>query len=136
MLAIGPDLMPGQLHFHILQALVLHLIFPGLIRLALDGGDLPLNLNGDIVDTQKIIFRIFEFIERLSLLGFILCDARRLIKKHAPVFGARADDKVNFSLLDQRVSLSTDTGPHQQFLDIPKAHNVFIKKIFAFSRAK
>ena len=93
----------------------------GLRGLALERGEVALDLGDDVADAQQVLLRQLHLALGLLLPALELRDAGGLLDEEAAVLGLRAHDEADLALLDDRVRLRADAGPEEQIGDVPQA---------------
>src|SRR6185436_5418851 len=71
----------------------------------------------------------------LLLPALELRDAGGLFDEKATIFGLRADDEADLSLLDDRVRLRTDAGAEEEIGDVLQANLDFVDQVLAVAVA-
>ena len=90
----------------------------GLRRLALERGEVALDLGDDVADAQQVLLRELHLALGLLLPRLELGDAGGLLDEQAPVLGLGADDEADLALLDDRVRLRADAGAEEEIGDV------------------
>src|SRR5256885_322026 len=77
-----------------------------LASLTLQRTDLAFDFTHEVSDAHEILFRRFQFTQRLSLLSFVFGNASRFLKNHPAIFRFAGKDLSDVSLGHDAV-----TGP-------------------------
>ena len=111
------------------------LVTTGLGRLTLERADLPADLFDDILNTEQVRLRVFEFAERLFLLSLVFRYSRGFLKDRAAVFRPAAQDQVDLPLLHDRVGASAHARIHEKLVDIAQPARPLVEKILTLAVA-
>ena len=90
----------------------------GLVGLALQRPQLPVDLGGDVARALEVRVHAGELAQRALLALLVLEDAGGLLDERAAVLGARVQDLVETALADDRVRVAAEAGVVQQVLDV------------------
>ena len=105
------------------------------LRLLFQRSQLLFQLFQDIVHTGQVHPLFFKLAHREILPALELNDPGRLVKKLAPFLRLAAEDPVDLSLSDDRISFFTDTGIIEHFINIFQTARRPVDQIFAFPGA-
>ena len=111
------------------------LVTAGLGRLTLEGADLPADLFDDILHTEQVRLRVFEFAQRLFLLGLVFRYSRGFLKDRAAIFRPAAQDQIDLSLLHDRVGAAAHPRIHEELVDVAQPTWRLVEKILTLAVA-
>ena len=94
-----------------------------------------LQLRQYIVDADEILFLVFQLLLRRVFSSLEFHDARRFVEKFPAFFRFTAQNFVDLSLTDNRISFLTDTRIIKKFVDVFQAAYRAVNHIFAFTGA-
>ena len=106
----------------------------GLRGLALQGIHLARDFVEDVVEARQVQLGFFEARFGEALLRFELGDAGGFFDDRAAIGRLAAQDLSNTALFDDRVGLRSETGAHEDVLDIAQAAELAVEQVFAFAR--
>src|SRR5690606_17405150 len=90
----------------------------GLLRLALQRGEAPLDLAHDVADAEQVLPRGVHLLLGLLPARLVLRDAGRLLDDEPAVLGPGRHDLADLALLDDRVRLRADPRPEEEVGDV------------------
>ncbi len=106
-----------------------------LLGLALDGGDLPLDLAEHVGDAQQVLLRRLELALGLPASRLVLADARGLFDQDAAFFGAGGNDLRDAPLLDDGVAPGPDPGVPEEVEDVPQTAGDLVDQVLGLAAA-
>ena len=106
------------------------------IRLSFEWTQIATHLAQQVLCAHQIGFSAFQ-----PALGFffplaVFQYARRFFDDRPTIFGSRVQHRINLTLANDHVLLSSDAGIGQQFLDVEKSTFGAVNRIFAFAAAE
>ncbi len=111
------------------------LIALGLGGLALERVRLASDLFENVKHARQVLFGAFELRFRQALARFVLADAGGFLDHGAAVGWLVGENLADAALLDDGVALGTESGAHEEFLNVAQARGFAVDQIFAFARA-
>ena len=104
--------------------------------LALERIHLARDFVENVIHPRQVLLGVFQTRFGQPLLGLELGDAGGLFDDGASIGWTAAQNLPNPSLLDQRVGLRAEPGPHEQFLNVAQAAQLAIQQILAVARTE
>ena len=111
------------------------LVASRLARLALDGGDLPLDLPQDVGDPDQVLLGGLELPLRLAAPRLVLADPSGLLDEDAALLGASGDDLGDPPLLDDGVALGADAGVAEEVVHVAETTGHLVDQVLGLPGA-
>ena len=146
----GDDLVPGyflqlflrvfgisqkELDIQVPQLVSLFQILPCLLCLFFQRTQLVLQLRDNVIYPGQIRLLFLQLLQRGRLSSLKFNDSRRLIEKSPTFLRLAAQNLVNLTLADNGISLFSDTGVIEQFVDVTQTAVYPVQLIFTLAGA-
>ena len=109
------------------------LVLLRLLRLALEGAELPLDLVHHVPHAEEILARRLQLAERLGPLELVPGDARRLLHEDPPVERLRGEDVGQTLLLHQRVGLRVHARAQEEIVDVLQPADRLVEEVLGLA---
>ena len=88
---------------------------------------LDFDLVDDVGQPQKVLLDTFQPAKRIDALPLVTTDAGSFLEHSPPTDGIGLKDLIDATLLDDRVSASSSTGPEEQVADVLQTHDLIVE---------